>query len=349
MIDPKLLADHNLTREEYDRIVELIGREPNITELGIFSTMWSEHCSYKSSKVFLKRLPTRGKHVIQGPGRKRRHHRHRRRPGRRLQDRIPQPSLLSSSRSRARPPASAGSSGTSSPWAPGRSRSWTRSGSVRSTIPRNRAIMEGVVSGISSYGNSFGVPTVGGEVYFQEGYAKNPLVNVFCLGLVRKRQDLLRQGRGHREPRPLRRLEDGPGRHPRGDHGLGGVREGNRAEAAERPGRRPVQGEAAARGLPRSHGPGADHRHPGHGRGRPDLLDDRDGRQGRKRHRHRPRPRPAAGRGHDALRDHAVRIAGEDAPRLQPREAWPRSRPSSPNGTWTRSISARSPAAGRSA
>src|SRR5919204_2242701 len=68
MIDPKILEQHNLKPEEYDRIVEFLGREPNLTELGIFSVMWSEHCSYKSSRVHLRRLPTKGPAVIQGPG-----------------------------------------------------------------------------------------------------------------------------------------------------------------------------------------------------------------------------------------------------------------------------------------
>ena len=68
MIDRKLLKEHNLTEEEYNLIVELIGKVPNLTELGIFSLMWSEHCSYKSSKIYLKELPVEGKDVIQGPG-----------------------------------------------------------------------------------------------------------------------------------------------------------------------------------------------------------------------------------------------------------------------------------------
>jgi phosphoribosylformylglycinamidine synthase len=185
MIDPKLLADHNLTPEEYDRIIELIGREPNLTELGIFSTMWSEHCSYKSSKVFLKRLPTKGRRVIQGPGEnagvidiggglavvfKIESHNH--------------PSFLEPFQG-----AATGVGGILRDIFTMGARPIAVLDSLRFgplDDPRNRAIMEGVVSGISSYGNSFGVPTVGGEVYFQEGYAKNPLVNVFCLGLARK-------------------------------------------------------------------------------------------------------------------------------------------------------------------
>ncbi|OGD19841.1 MAG: phosphoribosylformylglycinamidine synthase II [Candidatus Aminicenantes bacterium RBG_16_63_16] len=185
MIDAKLLADHNLTQDEYARIVELIGREPNITELGIFSLMWSEHCSYKSSKVFLKRLPTKGKYVIQGPGEnagiidiggglaivfKIESHNH--------------PSFLEPFQG-----AATGVGGILRDIFTMGARPIAVLDSLRFgplDNPRNRAIMDGVVAGISSYGNSFGVPTVGGEVYFQEGYAKNPLVNVFCLGLVRK-------------------------------------------------------------------------------------------------------------------------------------------------------------------
>jgi len=185
VIDLKLLADHNLTSDECGRIVELIGREPNITELGIFSTMWSEHCSYKSSRVFLRRLPTKGKYVIQGPGEnagvidiggglavvfKIESHNH--------------PSFLEPFQG-----AATGAGGILRDIFTMGARPIALLDSLRFgplEDPKNRAIMEGVVSGISSYGNSIGVPTVGGEVYFQEGYARNPLVNVFCLGLARK-------------------------------------------------------------------------------------------------------------------------------------------------------------------
>jgi phosphoribosylformylglycinamidine synthase II len=185
MISAKLLADHNLTRDEYERIVDLIGREPNITELGIFSLMWSEHCSYKSSKVFLKRLPTRGKYVIQGPGEnagvidiggglaivfKIESHNH--------------PSFLEPFQG-----AATGVGGILRDIFTMGARPIAVLDSLRFgplDDPKNRAIMDGVVAGISSYGNSFGVPTVGGEVYFHEGYSKNPLVNVFCLGLASK-------------------------------------------------------------------------------------------------------------------------------------------------------------------
>ena len=185
MIDPKLLADHNLTLEEYERIVSLIGREPNITELGIFSLMWSEHCSYKSSKAFLKKLPTKGKHVIQGPGEnagiidiggglavvfKIESHNH--------------PSFIEPFQG-----AATGVGGILRDIFTMGARPIALLDSLRFgplDNPRNKAIMDGVVAGIASYGNSIGVPTVGGEVYFDDCYSKNPLVNVFCLGLVEK-------------------------------------------------------------------------------------------------------------------------------------------------------------------
>ena len=93
-ITPDVIAPHQLTPDEYDKIVSILGREPTYTELGIFSVMWSEHCSYKSSRLHLKKLPTRGKLVAAGPGRERRHHRYRRRLRHRLQDRIAQPPEL---------------------------------------------------------------------------------------------------------------------------------------------------------------------------------------------------------------------------------------------------------------
>jgi phosphoribosylformylglycinamidine synthase II len=199
MISAKLLADHNLTRDEYERIVDLIGREPNITELGIFSLMWSEHCSYKSSKVFLKRLPTKGKSVIQGPGEnagvidiggglavvfKIESHNH--------------PSFLEPFQG-----AATGVGGILRDIFTMGARPIAVLDSLRFgplDDPKNRAIMDGVVAGISSYGNSFGVPTVGGEVYFHEGYSKNPLVNVFCLGLAPKEKIFYAKAEGIGNP-----------------------------------------------------------------------------------------------------------------------------------------------------
>ncbi len=185
MIDRKTIADHNLTLEEYKRIVELIGREPTLTELGIFSLMWSEHCSYKSSRVHLKKLPTTGKNVIQGPGEnagvldigagtavvfKIESHNH--------------PSYIEPFQG-----AATGIGGILRDIFTMGARPIALLDSLRFgplETPKNRAIMDGVVAGISSYGNSMGIPTVGGEIYFHDCYSRNPLVNVFALGLVEK-------------------------------------------------------------------------------------------------------------------------------------------------------------------
>jgi len=185
MIDPNILSRHNLTPEEYDLIVRLVGREPNLTELGIFSAMWSEHCSYKSSKIHLKKLPTGGKNVVQGPGEnagiidigdgrvvvfKIESHNH--------------PSFIEPFQG-----AATGVGGILRDIFTMGARPIALMDSLRFgplENPRNRSIMDGVVAGISAYGNAIGVPTVGGEVYFGEVYSLNPLVNVFCLGLADK-------------------------------------------------------------------------------------------------------------------------------------------------------------------
>ena len=120
-ITPEIVAEHGLSPEEYERVLHALGREPNLTELGIFSVMWSEHCSYKSSRIHLKKLPTTGPQVICGPGENAGVDRYRRRPGGDLQDGEPQPPVATSSPIRARRPASAASCATCSPWARGRS------------------------------------------------------------------------------------------------------------------------------------------------------------------------------------------------------------------------------------
>ena len=185
MIDKKLLKEHNLTEEEYNLIVELIGKEPNLTELGIFSLMWSEHCSYKSSKIHLKKLPVEGKDVIQGPGEnagiidigeglavvfKIESHNH--------------PSFIEPYQG-----AATGVGGILRDIFTMGARPIAVMDSLRFgplDKPRNRAIMDGVVAGIAGYGNSIGVPTVGGEIYFNDCYSLNPLVNVFSLGIAEK-------------------------------------------------------------------------------------------------------------------------------------------------------------------
>lgn len=186
MIDKELLDEHNLSKDEFRKIVGLIGREPNLTELGIFSLMWSEHCSYKSSKFHLKKLPTSGPNVIQGPGEnagiidigdgqalvfKIESHNH--------------PSLIEPYQG-----AATGVGGILRDIFTMGARPLALLNSLRFgelfAPNRNRPTMEGVVSGIAGYGNSIGVPTVGGEVYFNDCFSFNPLVNVFCMGLVSK-------------------------------------------------------------------------------------------------------------------------------------------------------------------
>src|SRR6187549_1534093 len=183
-ITNELIAQHGLTLDEYQRIVDTLGREPTLTELGIFSVMWSEHCSYKSSRLHLKTLPTTGPRVLQGPGEnagavdigdglaavfKIESHNH--------------PSFIEPYQGAAtgvggiirdiftmgaRPVALLNS---------------LRFGSLDE--PLVRRTIAGVVSGIAGYGNSIGIPTIGGEIGFDESYTGNPLVNVFCLGIAR--------------------------------------------------------------------------------------------------------------------------------------------------------------------
>ena len=183
-MDPQLLARHNLTGAEYARILELLGREPNLTELGLFSVMWSEHCSYKSSRIHLKTLPTQGPRVLQGPGEnagavdigdglaavfKIESHNH--------------PSFIEPYQG-----AATGVGGILRDIFTMGARPIAILDSLRFgplDEPRNRRILEGVVAGIGGYGNAFGCPTVGGEVVFEPCYGANPLVNAFCLGLVK--------------------------------------------------------------------------------------------------------------------------------------------------------------------
>src|ERR1700674_2813062 len=184
-ITPELVAQHQLTEPEYQKIVSILGREPTYTELGIFSVMWSEHCSYKSSRLHLKKLPTRGKVVLQGPGEnagiidigqgyaiafKIESHNH--------------PSFIEPFQG-----AATGVGGILRDIFTMGARPIAVMDSLRfgpPDNPRNRRILEGVVGGISHYGNCFGVPTVGGECIFEECYSSNPLVNVFALGVFRR-------------------------------------------------------------------------------------------------------------------------------------------------------------------
>ncbi|MCA9472144.1 MAG: phosphoribosylformylglycinamidine synthase subunit PurL [Nitrospirales bacterium] len=194
----ELIAQHGLSEEEYRQIITCLGREPNVTELGIFSVMWSEHCSYKSSRVHLKRLPTDGTRVVQGPGEnagaidigdglaavfKIESHNH--------------PSYIEPFQG-----AATGVGGILRDIFTMGARPIALLNSLRFgelDVPKNRHLLKGVVSGIAWYGNCIGVPTVGGEITFNDIYSKNPLVNVFCLGIVEKDKLLrgLAQGVGN--------------------------------------------------------------------------------------------------------------------------------------------------------
>ncbi len=196
MSDPEPLhRSLGLTDEELGRIVEILGREPNHLELAMYSVMWSEHCSYKSSRIHLRRLPTEAEWVLVGPGENAgvvdvgdgiaaairiESHNH--------------PSAIE--------PYQGAATGVG-----GILRDIFTMGARPIALmdplrfgpleePRSRWVAEGVVSGISGYGNSVGVPTVGGEVCFDETYAENPLVNVLCLGLLPRERLVLGQASG---------------------------------------------------------------------------------------------------------------------------------------------------------
>ncbi len=184
-VTPELVAEHGLTPREYERVQEILGREPSFTELGIFSVMWSEHCSYKSSKVHLRKFPTEGPAIVQGPGEnagivdigdgmvavfKMESHNH--------------PSFIEPYQG-----AATGVGGILRDIFTMGARCIASMDALRFgplDQPRNRFLLDGVVAGIAGYGNCIGVPTVGGEIFFDECYNGNPLVNVFNLGIARK-------------------------------------------------------------------------------------------------------------------------------------------------------------------
>ncbi|HVS88530.1 MAG TPA: phosphoribosylformylglycinamidine synthase subunit PurL [Candidatus Acidoferrum sp.] len=220
-VTAEIASQHGLTADEYARVKQILGREPNITELGIFSVMWSEHCSYKSSKVHLKRLPTRGRLVVQGPGEnagvvdigdglvaafKIESHNH---PsfvepfqgaatgvGGILRDIFTMGArpiaVLDSLRFGPIPPSVVGAQhvaphlGNTTP--------------DTAAAPANRRILDGVIRGIAHYGNCFGVPTVGGEVCFEPCYSQNPLVNALALGIAKKEDLFFAKARGTGNP-----------------------------------------------------------------------------------------------------------------------------------------------------
>jgi len=219
-ITPEIVREHGLTPEEYEKIKQLLGgREPTITELGIFSVMWSEHCSYKSSRVHLKRLPTRSRRVVQGPGEnagiidigdgwacafKIESHNH--------------PSFIEPFQGAATGvggilrdiftmgarPVAVMDSLRFGPIAPStaadKSVRTTQAAPTQSEIHKNHSLLEGVVSGIASYGNCFGVPNLGGETKFEACYSGNPLVNAFAMGLVQRDQIFYAKAAGEGNP-----------------------------------------------------------------------------------------------------------------------------------------------------
>ncbi len=199
-ITPELVAQHNLTPDEYQKILDLLGRVPSYTELGIFSVMWSEHCSYKNTRPLLKTFPTKSRKILVGAGEenagiidigdglaiafKIESHNH--------------PSAVEPFQGAAtgvggivrdiftmgaRPICSVNSL-RFGPITNGKS----EIGNRKSEIANNRRLFAGVVAGIAHYGNCFGIPTIAGEVYFDKSYEGNPLVNAFCLGVLRHGQ-----------------------------------------------------------------------------------------------------------------------------------------------------------------
>jgi phosphoribosylformylglycinamidine synthase II len=220
-ISPETIAQHGLTPEEFQKIVRLLGRDPTLTELGIFSVMWSEHCSYKSSRVHLKRLPTRSRRVVQGPGEnagvidigdgwacafKIESHNH--------------PSFLEPFQGAATGvggilrdiftmgarPVAVMDSLRFGPITKESTRGATSGGpngagqNGADPIHKNHSTLEGVVSGIASYGNCFGVPNLGGETKFEACYSGNPLVNAFALGIMKRDHMFLAKARGEGNP-----------------------------------------------------------------------------------------------------------------------------------------------------
>src|ERR1700756_5511027 len=191
-ITPELVRKHNLTPEEYEKLKGILGREPSYTELGIFSVMWSEHCSYKNSRPLLKTFPTKSPRILVGAGEenagiidigdglaiafKIESHNH--------------PSAVEPFQG-----AATGVGGIIRDIFTMGARPVCAINSLRfgpihegDDAANNRRLFSGVVSGIAHYGNCFGIPTVAGEVYFDKSYEGNPLVNAFCLGVLRHEQ-----------------------------------------------------------------------------------------------------------------------------------------------------------------
>ncbi|HEY2138566.1 MAG TPA: AIR synthase related protein, partial [Chthoniobacterales bacterium] len=201
IVSPELVKQHGLEPEEFERIKYILGRDPNFTELGIFSVMWSEHCSYKNSRKELKKFPTTGPNILVKAGEenagvvdigdgwavafKIESHNH--------------PSAIEPFQG-----AATGVGGiirdiftmggrpefllNSLRFGPIDESDKSDTANRKEQIQKNRRLFTGVVAGIAHYGNCIGVPTIGGEIYFDESFEGNPLVNVFCLGVLRHEQ-----------------------------------------------------------------------------------------------------------------------------------------------------------------
>ena len=232
-ITPQAVAEHGLSEEEYARILKALGREPNLVELGIFSVMWSEHCSYKSSRFHLKKLPTEAPWVICGPGEnagvidigdgqaaifKMESHNH--------------PSYIEPYQG-----AATGVGGILRDVFTMGARPIANLNALRfgrPDHPKMRHLIAGVVAGIGGYGNCVGVPTVGGEVNFDPAYDGNILVNAMTVGVADDKQDFLfGRDRGRQSDR-LCRVQDRPRRDPRRDHGLAPISRRTRRPSARR-------------------------------------------------------------------------------------------------------------------
>ena len=198
-ISSEIIKKHGIKLEEYKKIVSLIGRDPNLLELGIFSAMWNEHCSYKSSKKFLRTLPTKGKNIIQGPGEnagvidiedndaivfKVESHNH--------------PSFIEPYQG-----AGTGVGGILRDVFTMGARPIATLNSIHFGSPENsktKNLLSGVVSGIGGYGNCMGIPNVGGEVKFNSSYNQNILVNAMAVGLVKKNKIFYSKAKGINKP-----------------------------------------------------------------------------------------------------------------------------------------------------
>ncbi len=332
VITPELVQKHNLTPEEYEKLKAVLGREPSYTELGIFSVMWSEHCSYKNTRPLLKTFPTNRRTILVGAGEenagiidigdglaiafKIESHNH--------------PSAVEPFQGAAtgvggiirdiftmgaRPVCSINSLRfgpiTEDGQGPGDPEP---SVSPTTAITNNRRLFGGVVAGIAHYGNCFGIPTVAGEVYFDKSYEGNPLVNAFCLGVLRHEQ--IARGQASGIGNPVFYVGPATGR-----DGLAGAAFASQDLTEESPSDSAAPCRWAIRSWRSSCceaclellATGRGRRHPGHGRGGADLLDLRNRRARRNGHRDRARQGAPARAGHEQLRDHAQRIAGADA------------------------------------